>query len=69
MASPCIDVCRYDETTGWCLGCGMLKPEKKRWKKDRAERPAIRAALPQRLQALASAGHATGEAATRTKRK
>lgn len=67
MASPCIDVCRYDETTGWCFGCGMTKPEKKRWKKEKEGRPAIRAALPDRLVLLASAGHATGKAAKRKK--
>lgn len=69
MASPCIDICRYDERTGWCFGCGMLKPEKKRWKKDKAERPAIRAALPQRLSELAAAGHRTGAAAAKKKKK
>jgi uncharacterized protein len=68
MASPCIDVCRFDEATGWCLGCGMAKPEKKRWKKERETRPAIRASLPARLAALGQAGHATGTAAKR-KRK
>jgi predicted Fe-S protein YdhL (DUF1289 family) len=67
MASPCIDICRYDGTTGFCLGCGMLKPEKKRWKKDREERPAIRAALPGRLATLRQAGLATGKAAKRKK--
>ncbi|HEV7455230.1 MAG TPA: DUF1289 domain-containing protein [Roseococcus sp.] len=45
MASPCIDVCRFDEATGWCLGCGMAKPEKKRWKKDRDARAAVRDAV------------------------
>jgi predicted Fe-S protein YdhL (DUF1289 family) len=65
MASPCIDVCRYDEATGWCLGCGMSKPEKKRWKKEKPDRPAIRTALPGRITALAAAGHATGKAAKR----
>jgi predicted Fe-S protein YdhL (DUF1289 family) len=63
MASPCIDVCRYDEATGWCLGCGMSKREKKRWKKDKEDRPAVRAALPERIVALAAAGAKTGEAA------
>ncbi|MGG5888083.1 DUF1289 domain-containing protein [Falsiroseomonas sp. HC035] len=67
MASPCIDICRYDEATGFCLGCGMLKPEKKRWKKDRDQRPAIRAALPDRITALQKAGLATGKAAKRKK--
>lgn len=63
MASPCIDVCRYDEVTGWCLGCGMTKPEKKLWKKDKEARPAVRAALPPRLAALDAAGLATGKSA------
>ena len=67
MANPCIDVCRYDEATGWCLGCGMSKPEKKSWKKEKAERPAIRAALPGRLAALAAAGQPTGKAAKRAR--
>jgi hypothetical protein len=63
MASPCIDVCRYDEATGWCLGCGMTKPEKKRWKKDKEARPILRAALPGRLAALSLHGLPTGPAA------
>lgn len=67
MASPCIDICRYDEATGWCLGCGMTKKDKKHWKKDKAARPAIREALPARLQALEAAGHPTGKAAKRKK--
>lgn len=65
MASPCIDVCRYDEATGWCLGCGLTKPEKRRWKKAKAERPEIRATLPGRISALAAAGLPTGKAARR----
>jgi uncharacterized protein len=65
MASPCIDVCRYDLETGWCFGCGMTKPEKKGWKKDKDARKAIRAALPARLAALEAAGHRVGKAAKR----
>lgn len=67
MASPCIDVCRYDETTGFCFGCGLMKREKTRWKKDREDRPAIRAALRDRLAELAAGGHRTGEAAKKKK--
>lgn len=68
MASPCIDVCRYDEETGWCFGCGMTKKDRKRWKKEKERREEIRAALPGRLAALAAAGHAVGKEARR-KRK
>lgn len=63
MASPCIDVCRYDPETGWCLGCGMSKPEKKGWKKHRVDRDAVRAALPARLATLAGTGQQVGKAA------
>ncbi|TCZ65379.1 DUF1289 domain-containing protein [Roseicella aquatilis] len=63
MASPCIDVCRFDEETGWCLGCGMTRKDKKHWKKEKERRPEIRAALPGRLEALAAAGQRTGKAA------
>ncbi len=52
-----------DEATGWCLGCGMSRAEKKAWKQDKAGRPAIRAQLAARLDALARQGHRTGRAA------
>ncbi|MBR0653473.1 DUF1289 domain-containing protein [Plastoroseomonas arctica] len=60
MASPCIDVCKFDDETGWCLGCGMRRKDKKLWKKDRDTRPDIRAALPARLSALAASGNRVG---------
>ena len=69
MASPCIDVCRYDEATGWCLGCGMTKAERKLWKKEKDRRPAIRAVLPGRMAALARAGRVVGKAAGRKRRE
>lgn len=68
MASPCIDVCRHDEETGWCLGCGMSRKDRKHWKREKERRPGIRAALPDRLEALATAGHVVGSKAGR-KRK
>jgi predicted Fe-S protein YdhL (DUF1289 family) len=69
MASPCIDVCRHDEATGWCQGCGMTRKDRKHWKKDKEKRPAIRAALPERLAALEAAGLPTGAAAKRRKKE
>lgn len=68
MGSPCIDICNYDDETGWCFGCGMRKKDKKAWKKDRDRRPEIAAALPKRLAALIAAGHRVGEDAKRKKR-
>jgi predicted Fe-S protein YdhL (DUF1289 family) len=67
MASPCIDVCRYDEERGWCLGCGMTRKDKKAWKRDHAAREGIRAELPARLAILAGAGQPIGKAAKRHK--
>ena len=60
---PCIDVCRYDDDTDWCLGCGMTKREKKAWKRAPAYREVIRASLAPRLAALAAEGRVTGPAA------
>jgi uncharacterized protein len=69
MGSPCIDVCRYDEATGWCLGCGMSKLERKAWKREKPLRGAIAAALPARLAALAAAGRIIGKAAAKGGKK
>ncbi|WP_282571763.1 DUF1289 domain-containing protein [Roseomonas acroporae] len=66
--SPCIDICRYDEATGWCYGCGMEKKEKKAWKREPERRDAIAAALPARILALAQAGHRTGNLAKKKKK-
>ncbi len=65
MASPCIDVCRYDEATGWCLGCGMTRKDKMHWKREKDRRPDILAALTGRLETLAAAGLTTGRTARR----
>jgi predicted Fe-S protein YdhL (DUF1289 family) len=70
MKCPCIDVCRYEDDSGWCFGCGLLKRERKRWKKlGKAERASVAAALPGRLAALAASGHVTGAAARRKKKR
>lgn len=69
MKRPCIDICRYDEATDWCLGCGMTRKERKTWKREPILQQAIAAALPVRLAALALAGRPTGEAAEDRKRK
>jgi predicted Fe-S protein YdhL (DUF1289 family) len=66
---PCIKICRYDDDSGWCLGCGMTKQEKKAWKHVPAYRPVIRDALPARLGALAGQGYVTGPEAGKKKHK
>lgn len=32
IKSPCIDICKIDEDTGYCLGCYRTKQEIKQWK-------------------------------------
>jgi hypothetical protein len=68
MKSPCIDVCRHDDATGWCLGCGLTRKDRKAWKRERERRPEIAAALPGRLAMLRAAGLPTGKAASKRKR-
>ncbi len=47
--SPCIDVCRIDETTGWCEGCLRTIDEIAAWGMlDAAARRAILDRLPER---------------------
>jgi len=53
LPSPCIDVCRFDGPTGWCLGCGRTLAECRIWKRgSRARLKAISAELPHRLKKL-----------------
>ncbi|WP_435249189.1 DUF1289 domain-containing protein [Vibrio sp. nBUS_14] len=30
--SPCIDMCDFSNSKGWCLGCGRTREECKAWK-------------------------------------
>ncbi|WP_066547817.1 MULTISPECIES: DUF1289 domain-containing protein [unclassified Sphingomonas] len=55
VASPCINVCRIDDATGWCAGCGRTLTEIAGWvRSDPAARRAILAELPARLAMLGS---------------
>ena len=31
--SPCINICKFDEKTGFCIGCLRTRDECKQWKK------------------------------------
>lgn len=31
VASPCIQVCRLDDVTGWCIGCSRTLAEIAAW--------------------------------------
>lgn len=53
MKNPCVDICRFDGRTGWCVACGRTLAECREWRK--APRPrllAISKALPARLSKL-----------------
>lgn len=57
MKSPCVNVCRFDGRTGWCVACGRTLGECREWKK--APRPrllAINKTLRARLDKLGERG-------------
>lgn len=33
VASPCVNICRFDGRTGYCTGCLRTLPEVREWKK------------------------------------
>jgi predicted Fe-S protein YdhL (DUF1289 family) len=33
VKSPCIELCRFDGKTGFCIGCLRTLPEVREWKK------------------------------------
>ncbi|WP_230483985.1 DUF1289 domain-containing protein [Sphingomonas sp. Leaf21] len=64
MKSPCVDICRFDGRTGWCVACGRTQVECRGWRK--AARPTllgIQAELPRRLAKLAARGIVASELA------
>lgn len=51
--SPCIDICRFDPSTGWCEGCGRTRKETAEWRKlSPFRRSAIERELNRRLSKL-----------------
>jgi len=53
IESPCVNICRMDARTGWCLGCGRTLDEIERWgTTDDADRSAVTAELPARMAVL-----------------
>jgi predicted Fe-S protein YdhL (DUF1289 family) len=56
LETPCVNVCLLDSETGLCVGCGRTLREIANWSAmTPAERRAIMAALPARLDALEDA--------------
>lgn len=53
LASPCVGICRLDERTGWCAGCGRTVEELTLWRDlDGPARARVWALLPERKRAL-----------------
>ena len=49
VASPCINVCRMNESTGWCEGCHRTLDEIAFWSVlDESDKQAVWALLPAR---------------------
>jgi predicted Fe-S protein YdhL (DUF1289 family) len=53
LPSPCVGICRLDETTGWCLGCARDANELGNWRDlSPTARALIWADLPRRKTIL-----------------
>ncbi|MGA1808860.1 DUF1289 domain-containing protein [Sphingobium sp. WW5] len=53
VRSPCIELCGFDASSGWCRGCGRSREEVRRWRNLRpGEACKVSADLPQRLSKL-----------------
>lgn len=53
IASPCVGICKLDDATGWCIGCGRGGAEIADWREEStAWRGAIWSEIPERLKKL-----------------
>lgn len=53
IQSPCTNICRIDDATGWCAGCGRTLDEIARWgSTTEADREQVMAHLSVRMAAL-----------------
>lgn len=52
-AGPCVGICKLDDATGWCFGCGRSGTEIADWCEGTADwRNAIWSEIPERLKQL-----------------
>ena len=57
IASPCTGICKLDEATGWCLGCGRNGEEMDGWRiQSEDARQAVWDQIPGRLKELGVKG-------------
>ncbi len=53
ITSPCTGICKLDDTTGWCLGCGRSGDEIAEWRGlPKNNRDAVWEQIPNRLEQL-----------------
>lgn len=65
VKSPCSNVCKMHEPSGWCEGCARTIAEIAAWSRaDDATRLAILSRLPERRAALIEQGIFTAAAST-----
>lgn len=58
VPSPCTGICKLDDATGWCLGCGRTGDEIADWRSRTATaRELVWTEIPDRLTRLGVAGH------------
>ena len=71
--SPCVGVCKLDEASGWCFGCGRTDGEIENWQSfDDSTREALELDLPGRVEQLLAerrAKRAARGGATRGRRR
>jgi len=69
--SPCVGVCKMDDNTGWCFGCGRTDDEIKQWQAFEADkRQVLEAELPDRVKQLIERRRAErGGSARRSRRR
>jgi hypothetical protein len=59
VKNPCIDICKFDKKSGWCIGCGRSKDDCRDWKKaSKKHLKEIVHDLPRRLKKLKERGKA-----------
>jgi uncharacterized protein len=66
VASPCVNVCKMDEASGWCTGCLRTLDEIAWWSQlDEEDKRAVLQQLPQRrVQWLARQTNPPAQAST-----
>lgn len=54
MESPCNNICKIDEPSGYCMGCGRTMAEIGQWPNASSDQQQqILSLLPERMQAMA----------------